>query len=130
MKSLYLYYLYYYLFILFVLFVLLYNCISNIQCEIWKKLQRFYVKRFLIFNLLEDLKDKVNLIPYVTEFGFRSTKFDFRSTKFDSRSTKFDSRSTKFGSLITKFNSISISKFHFGSTNIELYMKHEIRILR
>ena len=43
----------------------------------------------------------MNLIPYETEFGFRSTKFDFRSTKFDSRSTKF-------GSLNIKFNSISI----------------------
>ena len=65
----------------------------------------------------------MNLIPYKTEF-------DFRSTKFDLRSTKFDSRSTKFGSLNTKLNSISISKFHFGSTNIELYINHEIRILR
>ena len=65
----------------------------------------------------------MNLIPYETEFGFRSTKFDFRSTKFDSRSTNF-------GSLNTKFNSISISKFHFGSTKIELYIDHEIRILR
>ena len=64
----------------------------------------------------------MNLIPYKTEFGFRSTKFDLRSTKFDSRSTKF-------GSLNTKLNSISISKFHFGSTNIELYINHEIRIL-
>ena len=64
----------------------------------------------------------MNLIPYEMEFGFRSTKFDFRSTKFDSRSTKF-------GSLSTTFNSISISKFHFGSTNIELYINHEIRII-
>ena len=72
----------------------------------------------------------MNLILYEMEFGFRSTKFDFRSTKFDSRSTKFDSRSTKFGSLNTKFNSRSISKFHFGSTNIELYINHEIQIIR
>ena len=57
----------------------------------------------------------MNLIPYEMEFGFRSTKFD--------------SRSTKFGSLNTKFNSISISKFHFASTNIELYINHEIRII-
>ena len=61
----------------------------------------------------------MNLISYDTEFGFRSTKFDFRSTKFDSKSTEF-------GSLSTKFNSISISKYHFGSTNIELYINHEI----
>ena len=61
----------------------------------------------------------MDLIPYEMEFGFRSTKFDFRSTKFDSLNTKF-------GSLITKFNSISISKFHFRSTNIELYINHKI----
>ena len=65
----------------------------------------------------------MNLIPYETEFGFRSTKFDFRSTNFNSRCTKF-------GSLNTKFNSISISKFHLGSTNIELYINHEIQIIR
>ena len=57
----------------------------------------------------------MNLILYETEFGFRSTKFDFRSTKF--------------GSLNKKFNSISISKFHFGSINIELYINHKIQIL-
>ena len=59
------------------------------------------------------------MIPYETEFGFTSTKFDFRSTKFDYISTKF-------GSFNTKFNSISISKFHFRSTNIELYINYEI----
>ena len=80
-------------------------------------------------DLLEDLKDKVNLILYETEFGFRNTKFDFKSTKLDSTSTKLGSRSTKFGSLSTKLNSISISKFHFGSTNIELYINHGIRII-
>ena len=64
----------------------------------------------------------MNLILYETDFGFRSTKFDFRSTKFDSGSNKF-------GSLSTKFISTSISKFHFGSTNSELYINHEIRII-
>ena len=71
----------------------------------------------------------MNLIPYDTKFGFRNKKFDFRSTKLDSISTKFGSRSTKFNFLSTKFNSISISKFHYGSTNIKLYIKHEIRII-
>ena len=43
------------------------------------------------------------------------------------RSTEFDSSSTNFGSLNTKYNSKTISKFHFGGGNIELYIDHEIR---
>ena len=43
-------------------------------------------------------------------------------------STKFDSRSTNFCSINTKYNSKSISKFHFGSSNIKLiYIDLKIR---
>ena len=62
----------------------------------------------------------MNLIPYETGFGFRSTKFDFRSTKFDSRSTKFDSRMDSSFNLAHEDKTSTMKDFN----NQDDLMKH------